>query len=322
MSHSNFVHPAPICLFVYNRLNHTQKTIEALIRNILADDSELFIFSDGPKGDFDKSSVDEVRKYIKNVSGFKRITIVEREKNWGLGNNIIDGVTNIVTRYGSIIVMEDDLVTSPHFLEFMNEALDMYRGDERVMLISGFTPPIKKKGLPETFFASWPDNLGWGTWDRCWKYFEKNPEKMIKEYTEDEIYYLNFNGNAPDMWQQVIDNYNGVINTWAIFYAAAICKRKGLTLYSRESLLQNIGMDGSGEHSGITDVLDVSLCEHKVNISRSEIKNNSQADVYFEEHRKNIRRPKPLPIRAWKILKRDGLKGILNKFVAIINKDK
>ncbi len=126
---------APIVLFTYNRLQHTKQTVEALQRNELAKESYLFVFSDGAKKDFDAQKVEEVRKYLKTINGFKNVTVIEREKNWGLANNIIDGVTQIVNEYGKIIVLEDDLVTSPGFLKYMNEALDMYADEERVASI-------------------------------------------------------------------------------------------------------------------------------------------------------------------------------------------
>ncbi len=114
------INPAPIVLFTYNRPWHTRQTVEALKKNEFSQESELFIFSDGWKSDEDKPKVLEVRKYLKSIDGFKKINIIERDRNWGLANNIIDGVTKIVNEYGKVIVLEDDLITSPYFLKFMN----------------------------------------------------------------------------------------------------------------------------------------------------------------------------------------------------------
>ena len=124
---------APIVLFVYNRPWHTQQTIEALQKNQLASESELFIYRDAAKAKQDQDKVQEVRDYVHLVDGFKKITIVERDKNWGLAKSIIDGVTAIVNQYGKIIVLEDDIVTSPHFLRYMNDALDFYQNEEAVV---------------------------------------------------------------------------------------------------------------------------------------------------------------------------------------------
>ena len=138
---------APIVLFVYNRPWHTKQTVEALQKNELAKESELFIYCDEAKNEDAGKSVDEVREYIDKVDGFKKVTIIKREKNWGLADSIIDGVTKIVNEYGKIIVLEDDLVTSPYFLKFMNDGLEFYKDEKKVFGITGYAFPVKKENL-------------------------------------------------------------------------------------------------------------------------------------------------------------------------------
>ncbi len=252
---------APIVLFTYNRPWHTKQTVEALQNNLYAEQSHLFIFSDGPKTEKDEQRVKEVRKYLKTIKGFKNIEIIERDKNWGLANNIIDGVTKIVNEYGRIIVLEDDIVTSPYFLKYMNEALNRYEDEERVMDISGYMVPIKTDGLPDTFFLKLAACWGWATWKRAWKYFERNPEKQIKLLTKEQIKDFNLN-NSCDFWSQVVLNYQGKLNTWAIFWYLSVYLNNGLSLHPRESLTKNIGTDGSGTHfSSRTSIFDVELTD-------------------------------------------------------------
>jgi len=162
---------APIVLFVYNRPWHMRQTIEALQKNELAEVSELFIFSDGPKSEADKEKVLEVREYIKTIPGFKSVTLIKRERNIGLAQSIITGVTDVINRYGRIIVLEDDMVTSPYFLKFMNEALEFYKDAEKVVCVHGYIYPIEAK-LPETFFLRGADCWGWATWKRGWDLFD------------------------------------------------------------------------------------------------------------------------------------------------------
>jgi len=135
---------APIVLLSYNRLWHTRQTIETLMKNELAQESEMFVFSDGPKTEKDESKVKEVREYLKTIKGFKNIEIIERDKNRGLANNIIDGVTKIVNEYGRIIVLEDVIVTSPYFLKYMSEALDRYKDEEYTSRKKTDTLPLLK----------------------------------------------------------------------------------------------------------------------------------------------------------------------------------
>ena len=174
---------APIVLFCYNRPWHTQQTLDALSKNDLADDSNLYIYCDGPKlgiGIKALADIEETRNIVKTENRFKSITIVESESNNGLADSIIHGVTEIVNRYGKIIVLEDDIVTSPGFLTYMNDALEVYKGEEKVMHISGYMYPVKKK-LPDTFFIRPTSCWGWATWKRAWDCFEKNVDKQIKE---------------------------------------------------------------------------------------------------------------------------------------------
>ena len=240
---------APIVLFVYNRLDHTKQTIEALQKNELAKESELFIYSDAVKDENAVQSVDEVRKYIKTVDGFKKVTIIEREKNWGLANSIIDGVTKIVNEYGKIIVLEDDLVTSPYFLKFMNEALEFYKDEKKVWHISGWNYPIEIDGEEDVFFWRVMNCWGWATWSDRWQYFEKDVSKTIKKFSFKEVYQFNLDGYE-NFWAQVKDNRKGIIDTWAIFWYVTIFKNNGLCLNPLVSFVRNIGRDGSGTHCG------------------------------------------------------------------------
>jgi GT2 family glycosyltransferase len=250
---------APIVLFTYNRLWHTKQTVEALQNNLYAEESNLFIFSDGPKTEKDEPKVKEVREYLKTIKGFKNIEIIERDRNWGLANNIIDAVTNIVNEHGRIIVLEDDIVTSPYFLKYMNEALNRYEDKERVMHISGYMYPIRTDGLPDTFFLRFTPCWGWATWKRAWRYFERNPKKQVKLLNRKQIMDFNFN-NSVDFWDQLISNLEGKLYTWAIFWYLTVYLNNGLSLFPRDSLTRNIGADGSGTHGSYrADVIDVTL---------------------------------------------------------------
>ena len=171
---------APIVLFVYNRLDHTIETINALKNNYLAEKSILYIYSDAPKKKKDIESVSAVRNYINKTIGFKKTVIIERKNNWGLANSIIDGVTTIVNKYDKIIVLEDDLVTSPYFLNFMNEGLDIYSEDEDVASLHGYLYPLKNS-IPSSFFIKGTDCWGWATWQRAWEIFEKDGSKLLNE---------------------------------------------------------------------------------------------------------------------------------------------
>ena len=171
---------APIALFAYNRPWHLRQTVEALLKNSGAGQSNLFIFSDGPKNGKTVEIVEEVRQYIKTITGFKSLTIIERHENYGLGKSIIDGVTVVCDKYNKVIVLEDDLVTSNFFLKFMNDGLKWYESEERVASVHGYMYPVKQ-ALPQIFFVRGADCLGWATWKRAWDLFEPDGQKLYDE---------------------------------------------------------------------------------------------------------------------------------------------
>lgn len=249
----NYKPPAPVVLFVYNRPNHTKYTLEALADNPLARDTSLYIFSDGSASKDDLDNVLRVRSICRNAKGFKSITVVENNGNLGLANSIIKGVTEVVNCYGKVIVLEDDIVTSPVFLEYMNDALDYYELNQNVWHISGWNYPIDADGLPETYFWKTMNCWGWGTWKDRWDCFEKDPDKLIKTWSRKDIHKFNLKGNY-NFWEQIVRNANGDINTWAIFWYATIFINNGYCLNPTKTLVNNIGHDGSGINCSAEDL--------------------------------------------------------------------
>lgn len=238
---------SPIVLFTYNRPEHTKKTVEALQKNELASQSELFIYSDGGNDEKSWNEVSEVRNYLKTIKGFKNITLTFQKKNIGLADSIISGVTNIVNKYGKIIVLEDDIVTSPFFLKFMNEALNFYENEKKVWHISGWNYPIQKEDSDETFLWRGMDCWGWATWKDRWKYFEKNTTKLINSFDDYDIYKFNFDGTH-NVWLQVLYNQLEKINSWAVFWYAVIFKNNGLCLNPANTFVDNIGFGENSTH--------------------------------------------------------------------------
>lgn len=269
---------SPIVLFVYNRPWHTEQTVEALKKNELASESDLFIFSDGSKKENDED-VKKVREYIKTVDGFKSVTIIEREKNIGLAESVITGVTEIVNKYGKVIVLEDDIATSKGFLRFMNDGLECYNHVDTIFHITGYVYPIKTNDLPETFLCRMMEcGFGWATWDRAWKYFYKDVEKIKQTFTKDDINRLNFE-NAYNFWEHFLMNESGKLNTWAIFWQMQIIKHKALCLFPSKTFSQNIGFDNSGTNCGGINVFaNLNIADSTVVVNKiEEIVENKKA---------------------------------------------
>lgn len=263
---------APIVLFVYNRPYHTEQTLMALQQNDLASESELFIFADGPKVDATVEQIekiDEVRKVIQKKQWCGKVHIIESEVNKGLADSIVGGVTEIVNRYGKIIVLEDDVVVQKGFLRYMNDALNVYEDEEQVMHISAYMYPHSCKKMPTTFFYNLPyPGGGWATWKRAWKYFE-NDESSLYKYFNDNDLWDEFNTAGSDYLQYQLEaNIRGEIKTWFVKWHASLLIQNGLTLYPHRSLTHNIGFDSSGVHCGQTNKFNGSLVSY-VKVTKS-----------------------------------------------------
>jgi len=240
---------APILLFVYNRPEHTQRCIESLKRNSLATDSTIYIYADGAKDDTQQAAVNEVRSYIHTIRGFKETIIIERDENWGLARNIIDGVTTQVNQYGRVIVLEDDLVVAPYFLQFMNDALETYQDEPKVGHIQAcdFT---QDPSLPDTFLIKWTGSWGWATWDRAWKHFNPNGKELLQELEQRKLTRtFDFNGKY-GFTRMLRRQIKGKNNSWAIRWNASLFLKDILSLNVGRSLVQNEGFDGSGTNCG------------------------------------------------------------------------
>jgi Glycosyl transferase family 2 len=249
---------SPIALFVYNRPQHTRQTVEALQINSLAGDSDLIIFADAPKTNQQAEAVREVRQYIHQVDGFKSVTIIEQETNFGLAKSIIDGVTTIVNERGRIIVLEDDLIVTPHFLDYMNRALDKYEREQKVVQISGYMFPVKLEIEEDALFLPLTTSWGWATWKRAWDLFDPDA-KGYARVKADSALRKSFNlDGAYDYFSMLEAQLAGRVDSWAVRWQLSAFLMGGLTLYPRHSLVVNSGFDGSGTHGVINGMLSKS----------------------------------------------------------------
>lgn len=278
----------PIVLFAYNRFEHIHNTLRYLQRNQLANESELIIYSDGPKNKEDELKVNRVRHYIHGIEGFKSVKIIERTANWGLSKSIITGVSETLDNYGTVIVLEDDMLTSPYFLLYMNDSLNYYKNEEKVISIHGYFYPVKAD-LPQTFFLRGADCWGWGTWKRGWDLFNPDSRFLLNEIRHGKAEKA-FDINGSYAYTKMLaDNAQGKNDSWAVrWYASAFLKNR-LTLYPGKSMVKNIGNDSSGTHCNSTEKFQIDLCKKRIHISKTPIEENSYAQKALEDYFRSIR---------------------------------
>jgi Glycosyl transferase family 2 len=240
---------APIALFVYNRPEHTRRTLETLLANDLAQQSDLLVFADGPKNESVASAVEAVRKCIRKIDGFKSVTIIERERNLGLSKSVISGVTQLCNEYGRAIAVEDDVLTAPDFLTFINSALERYADEPKMFSVCASNPPIV---TPKTYsydafcsyrFMCW----GWGTWKDRWEKADWSV-KDFPEFKADREKQRRFNRGGDDLSWFLAQHIESRVDSWDTVWAYTHSKHDAVALLPVSSKVYNIGFDGTGIH--------------------------------------------------------------------------
>lgn len=241
---------APIALFTYNRLDATKKTIEALKLNYLASESKLIIFSDGPKNEIDEKKVTEIRKYLKCINGFASVELKESDVNKGLADSIISGVTEIINEYGKVIVLEDDLVTTPNFLNYMNQCLDYYQEEKKIISICGYGLKIRKNKHEEydVYAHGRSSSWGWSTWKDRWETIDWEVKEW-EEIKNSKKIQRAFNVNGSDLYSMLRSVQEGNGKSWAIRFCYSQFKQKKLSIFPYYSLVQNIGFNADGSNT-------------------------------------------------------------------------
>lgn len=260
-------HLAPVILFVYNRVSHTKDTINSLLKNELSELTEVIVYSDGAASAEARPMVDQVRLFLKTVKGFKSLTVIEREANWGLAKNIISGVDECFKNYERVIVLEDDLSTAPGFLQYMNDALDFYEYGS-AFVISGYVPPISisKSYEFDSFMAPRNCSWGWAIWKNRWNTIDWDVSNF-DHFIESKQQRFQFNRGGNDLSMMLLKQMVGKLNSWSIRFTYSMHKQGLMCVYPVKSLVGNNGIDGSGTHMK-------SSVKYKTNLS-DEIKHYS-----------------------------------------------
>lgn len=290
---------APIVLFVYNRPYHTKCTIESLLLNDLAKNSDLYIFIDNLKFNCNKNDIikhNQVKEYVKSINGFNKLTIHERPYNYGLSKNITLGVTEILEKHEKIIVLEDDMISSSGFLKYMNDALNIYQNNPKVGCIHAWNYPINtSKYNKETFFLKGADCWGWATWKNSWILYESDGIKLLNYILNNNLIYEFNRRNTIDFIKMLKDQINNKNDSWAIRWHASLFINNKYCLHPVKPLIKNIGFDSSGTHNS-TFLIKQEIIDN-INISLIDVEDSEwfysefvgkTHDSFFKSQSKNI----------------------------------
>ena len=298
---------APIVLFVYNRLDCLKKTIESLKENNESKNSIIYIYSDNYNDSSSREKVEEVRRYIKTIEGFKKVFVIERDRNYGLAKNIINGVTEVVNKHFKVIVLEDDLVVGKYFLKYMNDGLNMYESNNSVISIHGYSY-FANNSTDETYFIKTADNLGWATWKSRWQLFEPNAEKLYEKIVSHSGSSEFDRNNAYPFTKMLKMQADRELNSWAIRWYATAFIHKKYTLYPCKSLVFHIG-DGADatnykRKQTKNDPLSVPIYNGKINVKKIEVRERSYITGQYIKFLQKYRKPlfKRVINRIWSIV--------------------
>jgi hypothetical protein len=239
---------APVAVFAYRRAAHLDRALTALARCPEAGHTAITVFCDGARGDADRDDVAAVRARAHTTTGFGSVRVIERDANLGLAASVISGVGAILAEHERVVVVEDDLVVSPDFLRYCNDGLDLYAGDDAVASIHAYVYPTDES-LPETFFLRGADCWGWATWARAWRHFDADGSALLRRLQDERLTSEFDFGGAFPYSQMLREQVAGRTDSWAIRWYASAFLDGMLTLYPGRSLVQNIGLDGSGTNS-------------------------------------------------------------------------
>lgn len=249
---------APIVVFAYNRLDKIKNCIEALEKCDLAEKSDLHVFADGYKSEKDRPFVDSVHEWLRNYkkeneakdSAFKTVTLHIREKNVGLANSIISGVSEVISDSGRVIVVEDDLIVSKGFLRYMNSGLDFYKNNADIWAMAsyGYDLEALKHYEHDVYLGYRASSWGWATWEDRWATVDWEVTSY-GELEKSKDMQKKFCRGGGDLYPMLQRQMRGESDSWAIRWNYAASMQDKLTVYPKYGLVSNKGFDGSGTHT-------------------------------------------------------------------------
>ena len=263
---------SPIALFVHNRLKHVKNVIAAIKKNSISKKSIIYIFSDFSDDQVEIHKINKIRKYLKNLKGFQKIIIVERKDNFGTSKNIVLGLNQIFKKYSRCIIIEDDILISKNFLSQMNYFLEKFSKFKNIVTIEGYMYPVKfKKNTPNYFLLKGVGCWGWATWKRSWKNYEESASKLLNEFSgkKELIYNFDYYGSYP-YYKMLKKQKWTKKKSWAIKWYAYNFIKNNYSIYFKNTLVKNIGLDGSGVNCKI----DYQINQKKFKIHKYKIKAN------------------------------------------------
>ncbi len=239
----------PVAVFTYNRPQHLARMLQTLEACKRLPECHVVFYCDGPRRPEDEALVAQNRAVVSAWARRHSADVVLRDENFGLARSVVDGAGALCQQYGRVIVLEDDLLLAPDFLDFQLRALDHYADDPRVMQVVGYIFPFEKNPPPGLLLFPLSSTQGWGTWARAWQQMTFDADAALADLADPaRAQAFNLGGIYPYM--KMLRQHRQRGNSWGVMFWYSVWRQGGLCVYSRQSLVGNIGFDGSGVNSG------------------------------------------------------------------------
>jgi hypothetical protein len=253
--------------------------VNSLKTNELAKESELYIFLDAPRvGDEEKVKI--VREYIYTINGFKKVNIIERESN-DLYANYKLGMKQMLDEHGKCIFLEDDNVVATNFLKYMNDGLDFYEDDKKIMAISGYNVPTtfpnsyKHDYYLSTYFNAW----GFATWRDRGFLDIVNYNDQYNEMMADKELFKKIKKVHPKLINGLKLIQERKLDAGDYKMVFHLIKNDLFTIKPIKSFVNNIGHDGSGVHCEVND----RMMHTTLNMQEIKFINNIEYSRFIDE---------------------------------------
>jgi hypothetical protein len=296
---------SPIAIFAFNRPDHLRELINSLKQNPEFCNSDLYIFIDGPRNETEKAQIEKVKDVVASEIEHLNCEVNLQTTNRGLSRSLLSGIDHIFEKHDRIIVLEDDLIVSPHFLDFCNRGLNIYESNNQVGSIQGFTYDIHAN-VGETYFLLGADCWGWGTWKDRWSMLERDSSHLYSELVQRRL-SKKFDLDGAYPYSNMLKRQaHGELDSWAIRWHASMFLQGKVSLYPSTSLVENCGQDGTGTHIGSTNFVPRRLQNHRPKIEREVAAETHKARVNLKRilRRKYGTYPLWSPMKYYRFLMR------------------
>jgi hypothetical protein len=272
-----------VLIIAYSRPDGVKYLLEALNSYGI---SNIYVAIDGPRNSKDainqKKINEEIVKY--DQKHIKKINVLKRARNIGAAAGVVNAVDWFFSNEKMGLVLEDDLMINQDFCKFAQAALEVYKADNDIWMISGTQHFPNLKEPTKIIWTNYPMVWGWAGWSQKWKIMRtsllKDKHVGLRNLSDYRYLFWAIGGNRA---------LSGKVDAWDIPLAFEFRIQKKLCLLPPVNLISNIGIDEFATNTkSESEYLEEEIMELNSNYKFSEKPNNKTINEYNSKLEKNI----------------------------------